>query len=627
MIRYLRHTIGRYLWPLVLLNLLFNSASGSEPASLEKGRLKEISESRTWQLLLGYTHSGHSEIFSDNFFLSAEGAHNPHAELLATLNAFSQRFDNPDENAQCRYRARYIFLSRQINLEKYQIPPVVCPAFEKFQYDGQLTGIKLVFASGYFGNPASYYGHLLLKLETDRKDITDLEKTAINFGAIYPPDENLPTYIFKGVLGGYDAIFNEQEYYRQSLNYGETDLRDVWEYELNLTTNEIALLTAHLWEIQGVNYQYFFFDRNCSFRMAKVIDVVLEQNLVEDDSLWQIPQHLVQQLSNIQHHAKSLIKNIRYLPSRQSRLYQRYLDLTEQEKLLLNKIIEKTDLLEGDEFNNMILESQYRILDTLLDYYQYLLIKKYQDEAITMAHYQKVLSKRFMIPPGISHVQFSFNDSPEEGRKPSYIQMGVVNKNNNSEISLKIRPAYYDGLDYDSGHIKNSSLSMGELDLITEDNNLYIRSIGIVKIESLQRNVTGLPGDKVHSWYVDSGLINNIDECNDCFDLMINSGIGITRSLLKDSVIVSAFFGGGFFGNSLKEEALHSTARLLINVNVSAALRFQMEARNDYFIKEAENKNVYIFEGRNQISKNSDFRIKVVNDEDVKYSMAAGFYW
>ncbi len=612
---------------MVFLNLFFTSVLGSDVPSFEKDRLKEISQSHTWLLLLGYTNSGHSEIFTDDFFLAAEGDHDPYAELLATLNAFTKAFYNPDEQAQCRYRARFIYLSRQLNLEKYDITPITCPLFERFQYDGQLTGIKLVFASGYFGNPASYYGHLLLKLETDRQDITDLEKTAINFGAIYPPDENMPTYIFKGVFGGYDGIFKQQQYYRQSLNYGETDLRDVWEYELNLTDDEIDLLAAHLWEIQGVKYQYFFFDRNCSFRMAKAIEVALDQNLVNDSSMWQIPQHLVQQLSITNHHGKSLIKNMRYIPSRQSRLYQRYLNLTEIEKITLRKLIDNIEILNSDEFNNIDLASQYRLIDTLLDYYQYLLIKEYQDKLITKRRYQRVLSKRFSLPPGISPVNYFATGSPGEGRKPSYFQLGVVNKNKNTEMSIKLRPAYYDGLDYDSGHIKNSSLSMGELDLETEENKLLIKSIGIVKIESIQRNITGLPGDKVHSWYVDSGFINNSDRCDDCFDLMINSGIGLTNSLLKDRVILSAFIGGGFLGNSLKEEAFHSTARLMLNVNVSPTIRFQIEARNDYFIKEERDNNLYLFEGRKQLSKNSDLRIKVENDRDFQYSMAVGFYW
>jgi len=484
-----------------------------------------------------------------------------------------------------------------------------------------------VFASGYFGNPASYYGHLLLKLETNKHDITDLEKTAINFGAIYPPDENMPTYIAKGVFGGYDAIFKQHEYYRQSLNYGEVDLRDVWEYELNLTIDEAAFLAAHLWEIQEVKFKYFFFDRNCSYRMAKVIELVLDNRLVNDNSIWQIPQHLVQQLSTTKHHGKSLIKNVRYIPSRQSRLYQRYLKLTKAEQVTSRKLINNIELLESKNFNDISLESQYRLLDLLLDYYQYLLIKEYQDKDTSKRRYQLVLSKRFSLPPGMSPVYFSAADTPAEGRKPSYFQIGAVRKDQNTEMSIKIRPAYYDGLDYGNGHINNSSLSMGELDMVMDEKKLVIESIGIGKIESIQRNITGLPGDRVHSWYINSGFINNSDRCDNCLDLAINAGIGLTNSSLNDKVIFSAFIGGGFLGNSLVEESFHTTARIVINVSVLPTLRFRFEARNDHFIKEDFDKNLYLFETRKQLSTNSDLRIKIEDQKDIQYRMVAGFYW
>lgn len=612
-----------------ILLLCFSHTYANEANVQDTDELTDISQSRTWLLLLGYPDRKKSSILTESFFLAREGSHNPFNELMATLSAFSKPsiIDTPDQHPQCLFRARYYFLDKRLNLKEYRIIPQPCPGYDAFNYNGGTTSISLVFANGYFGNPASYYGHFLLKLNPAKDGITDLEKTTINFGAIFPPNENMPTYIFKGIFGGYQSKFRQQQYYEQSLNYGEIELRDVWEYELNLTRDEVELLTAHLWELLGVKYRYYFFNRNCAYRMAVVIELVLDKKLTNTKRPWQIPQHIIQQLASIEHHGMPLIKDVRYIPSRQSRLYQRYFKLVKHERDRLNKLINNNDLLESEIFEDLPLTSKHRLLDVMLDYYQYLTIREYMEEATVKKSYQTVLSKRFRLPPGISEINFESGGPPHKGRKPSYIQLGAINRDKNSGVSIKIRPAYYDTLDYASGHIKYSLLSMGELDLETRNDELIIKSLGIVKVESIQRNATGLPGDRMHSWYVNSGFINNSDDCDDCLDFLVNGGLGLSKSIGNDKLIISAFLGGGFEGDNLTEEALHTTGRILLNFTLSPSTRMRMEASNDNFIKQDYHRITYTIEGRTELTINSDVRIQVKETDELELKLAFGFYW
>jgi len=603
--------------------------SASEASGQATDKFVEISESRTWLYLLGYLNQNKSGILTDSFFLATGESKNPLSELFATLSAFSKTsiVDFPDQHPQCLFRARYYFLNSRLNLKELGITPQPCPGFDAFEYNGGTKSISLVFASGYFGNPASYYGHFLLKLNPANDGITDLEKTTINFGAIYPPDENMPIYIVKGVFGGYESNFQQQQYYKQSLNYGEVDLRDVWEYELNLTKYEVDLLTAHLWELLGVKYRYYFFNRNCAYRIAAVIELVLETKITDTKHPWQIPQQIVQQLLSTEHHERPLIKNVRYIPSRQSRLYQRFYKLSKYEKDWLFKLANNNDLLESENFEDLPLVSKHRLLDVMLDYYQYLTVKKYMEEATLKKRHQAVLSKRFRLPPGNSEIKFESGGSPHKGRRPSYFQLGAIDHDGNSETSIKIRPAYYDTLDYASGHIKNSALSMGELDLETRDGDWIIKSLGIVKVESIQRNVTNLPGDRVHSWYVDSSFVNNSEDCDDCLDLAVNGGLGLSRSMGNDYLVMSAFIGGGFEGDSLTEEALHVTGRILLNFNFSSTKRMRIEATNDNFLKQNYHRTTYTVEGRIEVTINSDLRIQIQEIDELELKVAYGFYW
>jgi hypothetical protein len=622
----------RYLFLLMFAVVASVSAHSAEPLprSWDRFKLETISNSDRWLKLLGYVNGKASDILTDSFFLATNGRQDPHAELLATLAAFAQPAlaDSADDHPQCKWRARFFYLDESLGLSSANIQHQPCPGFEAFSYGGHSTGVSLVFASGYFGNPASYYGHFLLKLDTDLKTITDLQKTTINFGAVYPPDENMIVYIFNGVFGGYDSIYSRQQFFVQSLNYGEVDLRDVWEYKLNLTASEVQLLTAHLWELLGVKYRYFFFDRNCAWRMATVIELVLDNQLMNSARLWQIPQHVVQKLAETQHHGAPLISEVQYLPSRQSRLYQRYLDLDKTERLWLDRIITDFDALQSPSFDTMPLRSRHRLLDVLLDYYRYLTIRGYMDENLVKKRHQIVLGERFRLPVGDSdYPQFSSHGEPHIGRKPSYLQVGLFEHDQRTEASIKIRPAYYDGLDYGSGHIRNSALSMAELDLETRDGELFVRSIGIVNVESIQRNVTNLPGDRQHSWYLSSAFIQENMDCTHCPVLAFNSGIGLSQSLWNDNLVASIFVGGGIEGDQLKEEFIHASGRLLLFVDPSPRLRMRFEVSRDRFISRELARTFFNFEGRLALSDAADLRLRIEDGRDRQARLMLGYYW
>jgi hypothetical protein len=613
----------------ITFSLMATQIFASNSSNQRTEGLLEASKSRTWHFLLGYTDQEESDILTKSFFLTPEGKSKPYNELIATLKSFTKptNIDTPDQHPQCIFRARYYFLDKQLNLKEHGVTPQTCPGFSAFSYEGEVTGISLVFATGYFGNPASYYGHFLLKLETDKASIKDLEKTTINFGAIFPPDENAMVYILKGIFGGYDSVYKEQQYYQQSLNYGEGELRDVWEYALNFTREESRFITAHLWELLGVKYTYYFFDRNCAYRMATVFELVLNTKLADTNSLWQIPQHVIQQLSSTNHRGSPLIKSVKYIPSRQSRLYQRFLGLNELEKDWLNQLTYNITLIESSNFDDLPLQTKYRLLDVLLDYYQYLIIKEYINEDIAEEHHRAVLNKRFRIQAGISKISFKPGNPPHLGRRPSYVQIGAIDKNGNGETSIKIRPAYYDPLDYGSGHTRNSSLIMGELDLETRDSVWIVKSFGIVKIENIQRNVTNLPGDNMHSWYLNSGFINDPDDCKSCMEFEFNGGIGLSNSFASDNFVLSGFLGGGIEGENLRQEIFYATGRVVLNASFSPAFRLRIEIKNDHFIEENKDRTAYTLEGRVKLTTNSDIRVLLEDINELETKLAVGYYW
>lgn len=124
---------------------------------------------------------------------------------------------------------------------------------------GAVEGISVIFASGHLSNPASFYGHLLVKFNSPgERAAEDLLETTLNYGAVIPPNEGAISYIINGLLGGYNSTFTHLEFFQHNHNYAETQLRDLWEYELDLTPSEVDLIVSHTWEVLGKDNKYYF---------------------------------------------------------------------------------------------------------------------------------------------------------------------------------------------------------------------------------------------------------------------------------------------------------------------------------------------------------------------------------
>lgn len=150
-------------------------------------------------------------------------------------------------------------------------------------------------------------------------------------------------------------------------------MRDLWEYRLNLTQDEIDLLLAHLWEIENSSMTYYFFKQNCSYQLAKLLEIVVDRPLLAPNKLWVMPYDLIMMLN--QPGVADYIDDFIYHGSRQENLYNRYKQLNDKEKDWVQRIINQSSentrslLLSIDEV------SAKRIIDTLYDYYSFLDIK------------------------------------------------------------------------------------------------------------------------------------------------------------------------------------------------------------------------------------------------------------
>lgn len=506
---------------------------------------------------------------------------------------------------------------------------VTCPSYEAWSLNGSTESISIIFATGFLGNPASYYGHTLLKMNSHKStSATKLEDVTVNYGAIVPPGEGAIPYLLKGVFGGYDAGFTHIQYYFHNHNYGENELRDLWEYEINLTPEELELVLGHAWEVLGERYTYYFAKRNCAYRLAELLEVVDGIDIIPDNPFWIVPQALVQKVAQSHKGDTPLVQNIVYHPSRQSRLYSKFSSLNTDQKKIVEQTVKDIEVLESDGFSGLDVSDKQLVLDTLLDYYQYIRDADLLDQDINNTHYHKVLAKRYLIPVGENASPSDLKNSPHKGRKPSMINLGAVHNNEfGSGTSFLFRPAYYDALDADFGHIKNASLSMFETRLVVFDSDIKLRKLDFVNIESINNIVTGLPGDTGQAWKLQAGLEQQSLACESCLVAFLRGDMGHTYTI-NNQMVIGGYLGGSVQQNKEDLGALFTRASIFANAELTSNLRVRFTSEYREYLDSGQSGNfVNGFYTRYRLAQNLDIRFSYEKNITEEVGASLSLYW
>lgn len=506
---------------------------------LDQASTDKLSEKVYWHKLVHYKPSKHffsrdeikSALKSETFFLANNGRSDPRAELNATvlaLLASSSTIEN-NSHAQCRFPARFIWLKRQLPQLALMAPKVNCAEFTAWAYNQQVTSVSLFFATGYLDNPASYYGHILMRLNTEGEISAGLLETSMDYGAIIPDNENTMVYIIKGLFGGYDAGFTHQKFFHQNHNYGAIQLRDLWEYKLALNEQQVEMIVAHSWELLGNKFTYYFLRNNCAYAMAEMIELVTDQSLFNRKIPWVVPQSIFHSLSEYDGD-QALVKEVSKHPSLQTKIYNKYKMLNSVEKQFVDDFSRQKVGFLDTSYLEMSEQKKKRILSVLLFYYQYRLIAdpdnltlKKQKRLILIQQLERKEEPRML---GADEGTVDYN-SPDKAQRPTALRASAVyNSKFNEGLSIQFRPAYFDELSADISRPANSKLVMGNMEFTTFGDSIQITRIDIVDIKAMGTSVTNLPGDGGKMWSLNLGVRQQNLACKKCLSAGIEGGVG-----------------------------------------------------------------------------------------------------
>jgi hypothetical protein len=459
--------------------------------AIQRATELRLAQHPSWLALLHYKQEAFSaDVISqaddDKFFLSESGKTQPQAELEANISAFL----NPavSGHKQCYFPARWHWIKQQLGFSsKYD---VLCPKLDAWLANVSTDGLSLVFPSMYLGNPGSMFGHTFLRFDGAE---TVLLAQALNYAAAVDPDDNPLSYIYNGLFGGYKGVFGMRRYFETVQIYSNIENRDIWEYQLDYSPEEIRQLARHVWELTDIRFDYFFFRENCSYRLLTMLDAVRPHAKLTTGNafrLYAIPVDTVRALDE-----KNLIKDRHYRPSLASQLQADFSQHQAGEGDLVLALAEGgqsvegiIDTVEDESLKAALLEQAYTLL-------------QFRSQADGLRA-EEILTVRSRLKKGkLSQVKKPV--SPELGHASMRFAFGGGRQNESSYLDIVIRPAFHDLLDAPLGYVEGSEINVMDTRFrwFPNDDLVLLESLRIFNIVSL---------NPVRDWYTPLSWLRSI---------------------------------------------------------------------------------------------------------------------
>jgi Domain of unknown function (DUF4105) len=540
-------------WAFLCLVCLFVSHDASAATYLDelKGRSRDLhlSEQREWQRLMHYvsnliTPGVHGLADARRFYLAPDGKTNPQSELEATLTAFFSDVQETDkeQNPQCAFIARYHWLDSQLGFDPGRLKKQACRRFEEWRESLNPAGLTLIFPAASLNDPSSMYGHTLLRVDAkDQDEKTRLLAYAINYAA-NTNETNGVAFAINGLLGGYPGTFSMMPYYLKVREYSDMENRDVWEYELNLTPEEIDLVLMHVWELGPIYFDYYFFDENCSYYLLELLDAARpDLNLTAPFRWWAIPSDTVREIVGQQ----GLVKRAVYRPSNATVIRHRLELMNAEERALVGPLARGSIQAADPALAALPASSRARVLEVSQDYLDYL-----RASGKAPAQASPELARSLLLER--SRISTSADDPPvpvpaarpDQGHGTSRVGLGGGRRDGANFVELHARPVYHDLMDPEEGYVRGAQTEF--FDFTVRD---YSGGVG-TRVEDITplRIVSISPRNEFFqplSWKIDTGwsrrrLANGSEPL--VFNVHGGSGLAWTvPDTLRSSTMVYAF--------------------------------------------------------------------------------------
>ncbi|WP_136515760.1 Lnb N-terminal periplasmic domain-containing protein [Geomonas edaphica] len=523
----LRHTFLAFAFVLCTAAASVAEDAATYPDQLLcKAREAHLAEQRGWHILLHYkkklTVGTISRISDPAFFLSRTGRTDPEAELEATIHAFFTPSAPDGEHPICRFPARLAWLSEQLHVDPARLPATACSEQKEQLRTIDARSAVLVFPVGHINSPASMFGHTLIRIDGSSK--SSLISYAVNYAAD-ANDTNGFLYAFKGLSGFYKGYYSLLPYYEKVKEYADLEHRDMWEYRLRLSREEVERLLLHALELQRISSDYYFLDENCSYNLLFLLEAARPTlHLSDQTGVFVLPTNTIDIARQ-----SGILEDAVYRPSQGRRIAQIASLLDEQGQQAALELAqgkrEAKSLHAGDAGD----EQRREILDLGAELIQLRLSRKELEPQDYNRLYLKILAERSALGKGEAAYDIAPPPPPDAGHRTSTVGIGGGARRGDGYIAVHLQPAFHGLLDPDQGYLAGAQIKFFDtlVDYVPEQERLRLRTMHLLDI------LSAAPRDRFFrpfSWKIAAGWDTEVmKDGRDSLIFRLNSGGGLAR--------------------------------------------------------------------------------------------------
>ena len=422
---------------------------------------------------------------TSRFFLAANGKSEP---LLELRENYKYLFSDAaaDKEFRCKYPARYRFLCEKLN-KKCDLSFLSCPKLSAWLAPLKGSRLNIIFASAFLENPASMFGHTFLRLDNpNRLEAAPILEQTVNFAARTNNRERGLFFALKGLTGAFRGTFSMSPYFTHVREYGDIDNRDLWEYELSFTDEEISWMLLHLWELKNAYFDYYFIDENCSFHLLGLLDAARPSLRLSSEFKWYaVPSDTLRSVIN----RKDLLKKVHYRPAKTIIIREQELRLSNTEKVLAKALVDKSNDPGMLKTLGSLPERKHAmILELAYDYSSYKFNKTGEiqsDRIKEKLHW--LLSERNKLNVPSQRPPLDANKAhPVSGHKSRRARLALGYENDSFFLEPELRFLYHDSMDPSAGFMRGASLEFlkAAFRFYTESEKTEFEKLEIIAVRS-----------------------------------------------------------------------------------------------------------------------------------------------
>ncbi len=513
---------------IIFFLLLFSLAEAKEPVEnnstdqlIKTAAEKKLYDDRYWQILMHYreqTIGVESQIDDPAFFLSQDGKTHPKAELEATIQTLFQ----PDAQAAapyiCKFYARFVWLKEALGIPADCFADRTCPEIDQISP----RAAYLIFPTYFMNNPSTLFSHTLLAIDTGytNKRLSN----AVNYAA-YTEGRTGMSFALRGLVGLFKGYYTVTPYYKKIQEYADINQRDIWEYELNLTPEEIRRMIRHIKELDLIYTDYYFFDENCSYNILFLLEAARPSlHLTDQFFLAVIPIDTLEVIQNA-----GLITSSSYRPARGTRIRHQVSSMAPEDVHAALAAGRGETPPEDILSRPLPAERKIEILDLAADAVQYRFVKEDIDKKGYQQQVLAVLNARSKLGQSEKDIDAAIPPPPDPllGHKSRRASLGFGIENGDAFMDTRIRPAMTDLVDMDYIHNQGAQIEFWDIRgrYYPEDRRFALEKFDALDIVSIApRDVFFKP----YSWKFNTGVHRKpMADGKDKLYYRINAGGGL----------------------------------------------------------------------------------------------------